>query len=112
MEDWTRAHQVGPVRRLRPLQVLVLLPEDGHLVLEEDGVQAELGVDQRHVAEPAGERVDALLPLGEVLRVGPGGALCALGGRDASETFRQPVHVQEDVPEEAGLPCTASSEPL
>lgn len=54
-----------------PLQVFVLLAQDGHLVLEENGVQAKLGVDQRHVAKPVGERVDALLPLVEVLRIGP-----------------------------------------
>lgn len=61
-----------------PLQVFVLLAQDGHLVLEEHGVQAKLGVDQRHVAKPAGERVDALLPLVEVLRVGPRDALRTL----------------------------------
>lgn len=62
-------------------QVLVLLAQDRHLVLEEQGVQTELGVDQGHVAEPAGEAVHTLLPLGKVLWVGPWSThLCTLGG--------------------------------
>lgn len=48
------------------------------MVFEEHWVQAKLGVDQRHVAKPVGKRVDALLPLVEVLRVGPGDTLWAL----------------------------------
>lgn len=48
------------------------------MVFEEHWVQAKLGVDQRHVAKPVGKRVDTLLPLVEVLRVGPGDALCTL----------------------------------
>lgn len=54
-----------------PLDVPVFLAEDGDLVLEQDGVQSHLGVDQRHGAKPAGELVHAGLPLGEVVRVGP-----------------------------------------
>lgn len=54
-----------------PLDVPVFLAEDGDLVLEEDGVQSHLGVDQRHGAKPAGELVHAGLPLGEVVRIGP-----------------------------------------
>lgn len=54
-----------------PLDVPVFLAEDGDLVLEQDGVQSHLGVDQRHGAKPAGELVHAGLPLGEVVGVGP-----------------------------------------
>lgn len=54
-----------------PLDVPVFLAEDGDLVLEEDGVQSHLGVDQWHGAKPAGELVHAGLPLGEVVRIGP-----------------------------------------
>lgn len=62
-------------------QVLVLLAQDRHLVLEEQGVQAELGVDQGHIAEPSGKAVHTLLSLGKVLWVGPRSAhLRALGG--------------------------------
>lgn len=59
--------------------VLVLLAQDGHLIFEEDGVQAKLRVNQGHVAKPAGKGIDALLPLVEVLRVCPGDTLCTLG---------------------------------
>lgn len=51
------------------LQVFVFLAQDRHLVLEEQGVKAELGMNQRHVAEPAGEGVHTLLPLSKVLWV-------------------------------------------
>lgn len=58
----------------KPLDVSVFLPQDGDLVFEEHGVQPHLRVDQRHVAKPAGKRVHAALPLGEVVRVGPTGS--------------------------------------
>lgn len=51
------------------------------MIFEEDGVQAKLRVDERHVAKPVGEGVDTLLTLVEVLWVGPGDALRTLGGR-------------------------------
>lgn len=54
-----------------PLDVPVFLAENGDLVLEQDGVQSHLGVDQRHGAKPAGELVHAGLPLGKVVRIGP-----------------------------------------
>lgn len=54
-----------------PLDVPVLLAEDGDLVLEQDGVQSHLRVDQRHGAKPAGELVHAGLSLGKVVGVGP-----------------------------------------
>lgn len=54
-----------------PLDVPVFLAQNGDLVLEQDGVQSHLGVDQRHGAKPAGELVHAGLPLGEVVRIGP-----------------------------------------
>lgn len=55
--------------------VFVLLAQDGHLIFEQYRVQTKLRVDQRHVAKPVGEGIDALLPLVEVLQVGPGDAL-------------------------------------
>lgn len=54
-----------------PLDVPVFLAENGDLVLEQDGVQSHLGVDQRHGAKPAGELVHAGLPLCKVVRIGP-----------------------------------------
>lgn len=54
-----------------PLNVPVFLAEDGDLVLEQDGVQSHLGVDQWHGAKPAGELVHAGLPLGKVVRIRP-----------------------------------------
>lgn len=69
------------------LQVFVLLAEDRHLIFEEHGVQAKLRVDQRHVAKPVGKGVDTLLPLVEVLRVGPGDTLRTLGGRTRHSSF-------------------------
>lgn len=61
------------------------------MVFEENRVQAKLRVDQRHVAKPVGERVDALLPLVEVLRVGPRDALRTLmseGGKKQNIALR------------------------
>lgn len=69
-----------------PFQVLVFLAKDGHLVLEQHWVQSELGVDQGHVSEPAGEGVDALLTLAKVLWVGPGQTLATLG-EEVQEIF-------------------------
>jgi len=66
------------------------------LVSEEHGVQAELGVDQRHVAEPVGEGVYALLPLTEVLWVGPGSALRTLAGETGqSHSASRPAPVSD-----------------
>lgn len=101
----------------RPLQVFVLLAQDGHLVLEEHGVQAKLGVDQRHVAKPVGEGVDALLPLVEVLRVGPWDTLGTLWDgekRSAVEIQRDEGEVRRTsggwrLPADWAAPCTASS---
>lgn len=68
---------------LGPLQVFVLLAENGHLIFEENGVQAKLRMHQGHVAKPVGKGVDALLPLVEVFRVGPRDALRTLGAGQA-----------------------------
>lgn len=70
-----------------PLDVPVFLAEDGDLVLEQDGVQSHLGVDQRHGAKPAGELVHAGLPLGKVVRVGPARSPRRLG-TEKSGKFR------------------------
>lgn len=64
-------HPRGAPVLSEPLDVPVFLAQDGDLVLEEDGVQPHLGVDQRHGAKPAGELVHAGLPLGKVVGVGP-----------------------------------------
>lgn len=75
-----------------PLDVPVFLAEDGDLILEQDGVQPHLGMDQRHGAKPAGELVHAGLPLGEVVRVGPARSPRRLGGRQ-KDNFRDVLSV-------------------
>lgn len=73
------AQEASPLSE--PLDVPVLLTQDGDLVLEQDGVQPHLGVHQRHAAKPAGELVHAGLPLGEVVWIGPAGSSGRLVGR-------------------------------
>lgn len=62
-----------------PFHVFILLAQDRHLIFEEHRIQAKLRVNQGHVAKPAGKSVDALLPLVEVLWVGPLDTLGTLG---------------------------------
>lgn len=53
------------------LDVSVLLAQYRYLVLEQNGVQSHLRMDQGHRAKPAGKFVHARLPLGKVVRVCP-----------------------------------------
>lgn len=72
-----------------PLDVPVFLAENGDLVLEQDGVQSHLGVDQRHGTKPAGKLVHAGLPLGKVVWICPARRpRRLLGGRDNSFIIR------------------------
>lgn len=66
----------------QPLNVPVLLPQDGNLIPEKHRVQPHLRVQQGHEAQPAAESVHAGLALSEVVRVGPLRRLGALGGGD------------------------------
>lgn len=85
-------HPRGAPVLSEPLDVPVFLAQDGDLVLEEDGVQPHLGVDQRHGAKPAGELVHAGLPLGKVVGVGP-----ARGPRRLEEEEREGGEEEKNV---------------
>lgn len=72
----------GPPVWSESLDLPVFLAEDGDLVLEQNGVQSHLRVNQRHAAKPAGELVHAGLSLGEVVRVCPARGSRRLRGTD------------------------------
>lgn len=73
----------------QPLDVPVLLPQNGDLVLEQHRVQSHLGVQQGHEPKPAAERVHTRLSLGKVVRVGPPGRLRTLWTDTQTEEVRQ-----------------------
>ncbi len=53
------------------LDVSVLFAQYRYLVLEQNGIQSHLRMDQGHGAKPAGKFVHARLPLGKVVRICP-----------------------------------------
>lgn len=79
----------------QPLDVPVLLPQNGDLVLEQHRVQSHLGVQQGHEPKPAAERVHTRLSLGKVVRVGPPGRLRTLC------TDRGNMSVQQGQPQDS-----------